>query len=461
MTTVDTHISLQLTVGRDMTVNRIGYGAMHLTGPGMWGDPDDMEGAVRVLRRAVDLGINFIDTADSYGPGNNERVIRRALHPYPKDLVISTKGGMLRSGPKDWIHGEPGAPYIMPLGRPEYLRQQVVMSLRNLGVECIDLYQLHSIDPTVPLADQLGELVRLKEQGKIRHIGLSGQPGVTIDQLIEARAITDIVAIENLYNIADRADEKTLRYAEQHNVAFIPWFPLGHGGLVGPDSVLNPIAEQYGATPSQLALAWLLHRSPATILIPGTTSFTHLEENVRAANIKLSAADMAAITAAVDRANPPTWRPDPASSRQPPKKGVTTTPGKHPNTETLRTIYADLSCIDRYVADDVVLHTADRGASGRPPQVVGKKAVLDKELELIRMTDNTLAMDVENITANDHFGAVMGKLRSRRSDGSDIAMPFCGLWRFRNGRIIEHWENAYDAAEFGRFLMGETTSAVT
>lgn len=310
MTAIQTEITRQLTIGGDLTVNRLGYGAMHLTGPGMWGDPIDPEGAIRLLRRAVELGVNFIDTADSYGPGNNEQIIRRALHPYPDDLVICTKGGMLRSGPKDWIHSGDRPPYIVPLGRPEYLRQQVELSLRNLGVECIRLYQLHSIDPTVPLADQIGELARLREQGKIHHIGLSGQPGVTIDELTRARAVADIVAVENLFNIADRTDEETLRHAEKHNIAFIPWFPLGHGGLVGPDSVLAPIAAEYGATPSQLALAWLLHHSPATVLIPGTTSITHLEENARAADLRLSAADMAAITAAVDRAKPQIWRPE-------------------------------------------------------------------------------------------------------------------------------------------------------
>jgi len=308
MTTRHTNVAMQLTVRDKLTVNRLGYGAMHLTGPGMWGDPIDPEGAIRVLRRAIDLGVNFIDTADSYGPGNNERIIRRALHPYPDDLVISTKGGLLRSGPKDWIRSE-GVPYIVPLGRPEYLRQQVEMSLRNLGVDSIDLYQLHSIDPAVPLADQLGELVRLQEQGKIRHLGLSGQPGVTINELNQAREIADIVAVENLYNIANRADEETLRYAEGHHIAFIPWFPLGHGDLVGKESVLAPIAAQYDATPSQLALAWLLHHSTATLLIPGTTSVIHLEENMRAAEIRLGNAEMDAITAAVDRAKPQAWRP--------------------------------------------------------------------------------------------------------------------------------------------------------
>lgn len=308
MTTRHTNIAMQLTIRGDLTVNRLGYGAMHLTGPGMWGDPPDPEGAIRVLRHAVDLGVNFIDTADSYGPGNNERIIRRALHPYPAGLVISTKGGLLRSGPNDWTRSG-GVPYIVPLGRPEYLRQQVELSLRNLGLETIELYQLHSIDPAVPLADQLGELVRLQEQGKIRHIGISGQPGVTVNELSQAREIADIVAVENLYNIADRADEQTLRYAEGHKIAFIPWFPLGHGDLVGKGSVLAPIAAQYDATPSQLALAWLLHHSTATLLIPGTTSTLHLEENMRAVEIRLSPAELDVITAAVDRVKPQPWRP--------------------------------------------------------------------------------------------------------------------------------------------------------
>ncbi|TCV92375.1 aryl-alcohol dehydrogenase-like predicted oxidoreductase [Luteibacter rhizovicinus] len=303
--------SQQFTLGGDLKVNRLGYGAMHLTGYGMWGPPDDPDNAIRVLQHAVhDLGINFIDTADSYGPGDNEDIIRRALHPYPDGLVISTKGGMLRSGRNDWIHGAPGAPYIVPLGRPEYLRQQVEMSLRRLGTERISLYQLHSIDPNVPLADSLGELVRLQKEGKIHHIGLSNQPGVSIEQLIEAREHANIVAVENLYNIADRADDDVLQYAQKHHIAFIPWFPLGHGGLVGPDSALAPIATLYDITPSQLALAWLLHHSPATLLIPGTTSIAHLDENARAASIELNPAEIRAIAEAVDRAQLPTWRPE-------------------------------------------------------------------------------------------------------------------------------------------------------
>lgn len=297
-------------LGGDLPVNRLGYGAMHLTGYGMWGPPADERNAIQVLRHAVyELGINFIDTADAYGPGDNEEIIRKALHPYPSDLVICTKGGMLRSGKLDWIHDAPGAPYIQPLGDPRYLRQQVELSLRRLGVDCIALYQLHSIDPKVPLAESLGELVRLQEQGKIHHIGLSNQPGVSIAQLVEAQKTARIVAIENLYNVADRADDDVLEHATRHHIAFIPWFPLGHGGLVGPDSALKPVAETYAVTPSQLALAWLLHRSPAVLLIPGTTSVTHLKENAGAAAVNLNPAEVRAIAEAVDRAGLPGWRP--------------------------------------------------------------------------------------------------------------------------------------------------------
>jgi aryl-alcohol dehydrogenase-like predicted oxidoreductase len=297
-------------LGGDLWVNRLGYGAMHLTGYGMWGPPADKRNAIQVLRHAVhELGINFIDTADSYGPGDNEEIIRKALHPYPDDLVICTKGGMLRSGELDWIHDAPGAPYIQPLGDPRYLRQQVELSLRRLRVDCIALYQLHSIDPKVPLADTLGELVRLQEQGKIRHLGLSNQPGVSIAQLKDAQETARIVAIENLYNLADRADDDVLTYATENHIAFIPWFPLGHGGLVGPDSALAPIAAQWGITPSQLALAWLLHRSEAILLIPGTTSVPHLTENAGASRVRLNPAEVRAIAEAVDRAGLPGWRP--------------------------------------------------------------------------------------------------------------------------------------------------------
>ncbi|MFC0430397.1 aldo/keto reductase [Kutzneria buriramensis] len=299
---------LALTLGTDLPVRRLGYGAMHLTGPGYWGPPADPDEAVRVLRRAVDLGVTFIDTADSYGPDTNEQLIRQALHPYPDDLVIGTKGGMLRSGPSDWVRGG-GAPYIVALGRPAYLRQQVEMSLRNLGLETIDLYQLHRIDPLVPLADQLGELVELQREGKIRHIGISGQPAVTVDQLVQAREIADIVAVENLYNVADQTSEDVLWYAEEHDIAFIPWFPLGHGDLTGKGSPLAALSTAYGVTPAQLALAWLLHRSPQILLIPGTSSIRHLEDNMRAAEIALDEHRMNAIVDAVVRSEVRPWRP--------------------------------------------------------------------------------------------------------------------------------------------------------
>jgi pyridoxine 4-dehydrogenase len=437
-----------LTLGKDLTVNRLGYGAMHLTGPGFWGPPADPEEAVRVLRRAVDLGVDFIDTADSYGPDTNEQIIRRALHPYPEHLVIATKGGMLRSGPQDWIRSSGREPYIVALGRPEYLRQQVEMSLRNLGLERIDLYQLHRIDPAVPFDDQIGELARLKEEGKIRHIGLSGQPEVTVDQLTQARLITDIVAVENLYNIADQTCEDVLRYAEENDIAFIPWFPMGHGDLTGPDSMLTTLAKYYGASPAQLALAWLLHHSPNILLIPGTSSVAHLEENLQAANIQLDGSDISALNDAAARSTVPVWRPSPAQTGETmttTESAITTGTGAHPNVDILRAVYADLTCLGDYASDDVVLHGATGGDH------VGKQAVVAKERELIHLTGNTLLMDVQHITANDYFGAVLGILRAHL-DGDSLAMPFCGLWRFRDGVIVEHWENGYDASVMVRFF---------
>ncbi|MGV9314698.1 aldo/keto reductase [Streptomyces sp. NPDC003691] len=261
-------------IGGDLPVNRLGYGAMQLTGPGVWGPPKDPAEAVRVLRRAVELGVNLIDTADSYGPFVSEQLIREALHPYPADLVIATKGGFARSGPDAW----------QPLGRPEYLRQQTELSLRHLGVERIDLYQLHRIDPKVPLADQLGELRLLQQEGKIRHIGLSQ---VTVPQLDEARTIADIVSVQNLYNLADRGAEDVLDYAERENLGFIPWFPMATGRLARAGGPLDTLAKTHGATPSQLALAWLLRRSPVVLPIPGTSRVAHLEENLHAALLTL------------------------------------------------------------------------------------------------------------------------------------------------------------------------------
>ncbi|MFJ2008428.1 aldo/keto reductase [Streptomyces chartreusis] len=297
----------------DRVVNRMGYGAMHLTGPGVWGPPENPEAAKAVLRRAVhDLGVTFIDTADSYGPAFNEQIIRDALYPYPDDLIISTKGGMLRSGPDDWGHGPGTRPYIIGLGRPAYLRQQVELSLRNLGVDCIELYQLHRIDPMVPLADQLGALAALRDQGKIRHIGLSGQPGVTREQLDAASAITEIAAVESLYNIADREGDPMVDVTWERGIAFISWFPLGHGDLVEPGGKLAAAAERFGVTSAQLCLAWLMRRSPNILLIPGTTSVRHLEENVAARDVKLSDAEWNEVEEICEKIT--NWRPTPSEA---------------------------------------------------------------------------------------------------------------------------------------------------
>jgi pyridoxine 4-dehydrogenase len=273
-------------LGGDLPVNRLGYGAMQLTGPGVWGDPKDPEEAVRVLRRAVELGVNFIDTADSYGPFVSEQLIRKALHPYADDLVIATKGGLSRSGPGDW----------RPLGRPEYLRQQTELSLRHLGVERIDLYQLHRIDSKVPLAEQLGELVLLQREGKIRHIGLSE---VSVAQIQQSRAIAEIVSVQNLYNLSNRKAEDVLEYAEREGLGFIPWFPMATGELARPGGPLDGIAKEHGASPSQLALAWLLRRSPVLLPIPGTSSVAHVEQNTEAARLTLDDAEFEALSRAV------------------------------------------------------------------------------------------------------------------------------------------------------------------
>jgi aryl-alcohol dehydrogenase-like predicted oxidoreductase len=270
------------TLGGDLTVNRLGFGAMRLTGPGIWGPPADRGEAVRVLHRAVELGVNFIDTADSYGPYVSEEIIREALHPY-SGLVIATKAGMLRTGPDKWI----------PLSNPHYLRQEVEMSLRRLGIERIDLFQLHRVDRDIPLEDQLGELVALRSEGKIRHIGLSQ---VTVDQLDAARQITPIVSIQNRYNLTDRGADALIDATAGQDIGFIPWFPLAAGPLADKDGPLAKLAE-HDATPSQLALAWLLKRSPAMLPIPGTSSVAHLEENVAAAEITLSDAEFATLAA--------------------------------------------------------------------------------------------------------------------------------------------------------------------
>lgn len=273
-------------LGGDLPVHRLGFGAMRITGPGVWGEPQDPDEAVRVLRRLVELGVTFIDTADSYGPSVSERLIKQALHPYPVDLVIATKGGFTRPGPGLW----------QPNGRPEYLRQQAELSLRNLGVERIDLYQLHRIDPTVPVEESLGELTRLQQEGKVRHIGLSQ---VSVAELEQAREAAEIVSVQNLYNLADRTSEGVLNYCEAENLAFIPWFPIATGTLAEPSGPLATISKSHGATPSQLALAWLLRRSPVILPIPGTSSVAHIEENVAAASVRLSNEEFEALTSAV------------------------------------------------------------------------------------------------------------------------------------------------------------------
>jgi aryl-alcohol dehydrogenase-like predicted oxidoreductase len=276
----------EFSIGGKLPVTRLGYGTMQLTGPGVWGDPKDPDEAVRVLRRAVDLGVNFLDTADAYGPVVAEPLIKKALHPYPADLVIATKVGHTRQGPSLWT----------PVGRPEYLRQQTEMALRLLGLEQIPLMQLHRIDPKVPLADQVGELAKLQAEGKIRFIGLSE---VTVDQLRAAAEIAPIATVQNLYNLANRSAEELLDYSAANGIGFIPWFPLATGELAKPGSPLAELAAARGATPSQLALAWLLRRSPVMLPIPGTASVAHLEDNVAAAGITLTEGEYAALEAAV------------------------------------------------------------------------------------------------------------------------------------------------------------------
>lgn len=269
-----------LTIGGDLPVRRLGFGAMRLTGEPAWLDRPT---AITIARRAVELGVNFIDTADSYDLGTNEELLAEALHPYPPGLVIATKSGQVNLG-RDWI----------PLGRPEYLRQQAELSLRRLRLDRIDLYQLHRIDPAVPLADQIGALQRLQDEGKIRHIGLSE---VTIGQLTEAKKITPIVSVQNRYNLTDRASENVLQYCERRGIAFIPWLPVAPTATARAASPITTVARRLCATPTQIALAWLLHRSPVMLPIPGTTSHAHLEENIAAAALALGAGDYAQLTA--------------------------------------------------------------------------------------------------------------------------------------------------------------------
>jgi pyridoxine 4-dehydrogenase len=271
-------------LGGDLPVHRLGYGAMQLPGPGVWGEPADRAAAVRVVRAAVEQGVDFIDTADSYGPLVSEQIIAEALHPYPEGLVVATKAGLVRTGPGEWH----------PVGRPAYLKQQVELSLRHLRVDRIDLIQLHRIDSEVPLADQLGAFAELRDQGKVRHIGLSE---VSVEQIEAAREVVDVVSVQNLYNLTNRQSQDVLEHCTAEGIGFIPWFPIATGDLAAPDSPVADIARELDATPAQVALAWLLQKSPVVLPIPGTKSVEHLTENMGAAGLRLSDEDMARLDA--------------------------------------------------------------------------------------------------------------------------------------------------------------------
>jgi pyridoxine 4-dehydrogenase len=267
-------------------VNRLGFGAMRITGPGIWGEPADRAEAIAVLRRAVELGVNFIDTADSYGPYISEEIIAEALHPYADDLLIATKAGLVRTGPDQWH----------PVGRPAYLRQEAEMSLRRLKLDRIDLFQLHRIDAEVPLADQIGELKALQDEGKIGAIGLSE---VTVAELTAAAEFAEIVTVQNLYNLTNRHSEDVLQYATANGIGFIPWFPIAAGDLAKPGGAVDHVVRATGATPSQVALAWLLAKSPVVLPIPGTSKVAHLEDNVGGAGLQLTEEQVSELSAAV------------------------------------------------------------------------------------------------------------------------------------------------------------------
>jgi aryl-alcohol dehydrogenase-like predicted oxidoreductase len=270
-------------------VRRLGFGAMRLTGPGIWGEPADRAECIRVLRRAVELGVDLIDTADSYGPHVSEEIIREALHPYPEHVLVATKAGFVRHGPDVW----------RAVGRPEYLRQQAEMSLRRLGLERIDLFQLHRIDPKVPLEDQLGELKALQDEGKIGAIGLSE---VSVEEIDQARKVAEVATVQNLYNLSNRQSEDVLDYCTREGIGFIPWFPIAAGKLAAPGGAVDETAKKYDATAAQVALAWLLARAQVMLPIPGTSSVRHLEENMGAAGLyqRLSRDDVNALTGAAD-----------------------------------------------------------------------------------------------------------------------------------------------------------------
>jgi len=282
-TTVPAHRSGTFTIA-DKTVHRLGFGAMQLTGPGIWGEPADRDECVRVVQRAVELGVDFIDTADSYGPYVSEEILREALHPYPEQVLIATKAGFVRTGPGRWH----------VVGRPEYLRQEVEMSLRRLGVDRIDLLQLHRIDRQVPLADQVGELKAMQDEGKIAALGLSE---VSVDEIEQAREIADIVTVQNLHNLVHRESQAVLDYCTEHAIGFIPWFPIASGRLARPGGAVDHVVRATAATPAQVALAWLLAISPVVLPIPGTSKVAHLEENVAAAGVTLTADQVAELTA--------------------------------------------------------------------------------------------------------------------------------------------------------------------
>jgi len=283
--TIATAVSKTFKLGGDLEVNRLGFGAMRIVGEGIWGEPKDAENSKKVLQRAVELGVNFIDTSDAYGPDVSERLIGEALSPYKPGVIIATKGGLTRQGPNQWL----------PVGRPEYLIQQVEMSLRRLKLGHIDLWQLHRIDPKTPVEESLGAIKDLQKQGKIRHIGLSE---VKVPEIEQARKVVEIVSIQNKYNIGDREHEDVLEYCTKHNIAFIPWYPVAAGELAKPGGKLDKAAKAHNATVSQLSLAWLLHHSPVLLPIPGTSSVAHLEENLKAQDVTLSDSEWAEIESA-------------------------------------------------------------------------------------------------------------------------------------------------------------------
>jgi pyridoxine 4-dehydrogenase len=285
MMATTTAVSKTFKLGGELEIHRLGYGAMRITGKGIWGEPADRENAKKVLRRAVELGVDFIDTADAYGPTVSEPLIGEALAPYAKGTVIATKGGLTRQGPDQWL----------PVGRPEYLTQEVEMSLRWLKQDRLDLWQLHRIDPKVPVEESLGAIKKLQTAGKIRFVGLSE---VSVEEIKQARKVIDVVSVQNEYNISNRKSEAVLTYCEAEGIAFIPWFPVASGKLAQPGGKLDELAKKHGATVSQLSLAWLLHRSPVMLPIPGTSSVAHLEENVKAAEVTLSDAEWQQLEAA-------------------------------------------------------------------------------------------------------------------------------------------------------------------